>query len=70
MTNEMPNPMSPSPAPAPDNRRRNMIIAVVVSAVLLCCCCFIVVAGYWLWNNGDQLLQQLQGFAPALTTWA
>jgi hypothetical protein len=70
MNNEMPNPMSPSAAPAPDNRRRNMIIAVVAGAVLLCCCCFILIAGVWLWNNGDQLLRQLQGLAPAITTLA
>jgi hypothetical protein len=49
---EMPEPL---PAAEPKKNRTGIIIAVVV--VILCCCCLIGSGlGYWLWNNGDQLL--------------
>lgn len=41
----------------PPNQRRTIIIVVVVLLVL-CCCCAALGAGYWLWNNGDNLLKQ------------
>ena len=41
--------------PEPKKNRTGMIIAIV--AVVLCCCCLVSLGlGYWLWNNGDQLL--------------
>jgi hypothetical protein len=42
-----------------------IIIAVVV-VVLLCCCCFTAIGGKWLWDNGDQLLEDL-GLAFEIT---
>jgi hypothetical protein len=33
------------------------IIVAVVAVILLCCCLVIVLGGVWLWNNGDQLLE-------------
>jgi hypothetical protein len=46
-----------SPPPAKSNNRTIIIVVVVV--LLLCCCCTVGGVGYWLWNNGDQLLRQL-----------
>ena len=46
-----------SPPPAKSNTRTIIIIVVVV--LLLCCCCTVAGVGYWLWNNGDQLLRDL-----------
>ena len=43
--------------PAKSNTRTIIIIVVVV--LLLCCCCTVAGVGYWLWNNGDQLLRDL-----------
>jgi hypothetical protein len=45
---------TPQPA-APKSNKTGIIIAVVL--VVLCCCCVVFGGlGYWLWNNGDQLL--------------
>ncbi len=41
------------------NRQRSTIIIVVVVLLVLCCCCAAIGAGVWLWNNGDQLMQQM-----------
>lgn len=49
-----------------DNKQRNIIIAVVVAVVLLCCCCISAVVVYYLWQNGDQLMESLNGSLPAL----
>lgn len=49
-----------------DNKQRNMIIAVVVVVVLLCCCCISAGLGYYLWENGDALMEGLNGSLPAL----
>ena len=49
-----------------DNKQRNIIIAVVVVVLLLCCCCISGVVGYYLWENGDQILESLNGSLPAL----
>lgn len=54
---ETPTPgFAPQPLPEePKKSRTGIIIAVIL--VVLCCCCLIgSVAGYWLWNNGDQLM--------------
>jgi len=40
------------------NKSRTTTIVIVVVLVLLCCCCLGSVAGYYLWNNGDSLMQQ------------
>ena len=50
-----------APAEEPKSNR-NMIIIAVVVVVLLCCCCS-AVAGVYLWNNGDALLEQF-GHVP------
>ena len=46
----------------PKNNKKTLIIGAVVFG-LLCCCCALI-AGVWLWNNGDQLIQQLSYVPP------
>jgi hypothetical protein len=46
-------PVSPE---QPKKSNTGLIIAVVV-VVLLCCCCIGGVGAWWLWNNGDRLMQ-------------
>jgi len=62
---ENPIPASDFPSqPEPKKNRTGLIIGIVVA--VLCCCCLVVGGlGYWLWINGDQLLQQL-GMAASL----
>ncbi len=43
----------------PKKPNKTLIIVVVVVLVLCCCCLVMGGAGYWLWNNGDALLQGL-----------
>ena len=57
--NEPNQPMDINPGPAPTPARKNnttLIIAIVV-IVVLCLCCIVIGGGYWLWTNGDKLLQ-------------
>jgi len=45
----------PLPPAEPKKNRTGIIIAVVV--VILCCCCLVGGGlGWWLWNNGDSLM--------------
>lgn len=55
----------PSTATQPPKSNRTIWIVVIVAVVLLCCCC-VVLAGVWLYNNGDQILQQYGAFVPGL----
>jgi hypothetical protein len=64
---ENPIPVSDTPgAPEPKKSRTGLIIGIVI--VVLCCCCLIVgsMGAKWLWDNGDQLLQQLSFLANTL----
>lgn len=51
----------------PPKKSNNTMIIIVVVVVLLCCCC-VVLAGatYWLWMNGDALIQQNTGMQQML----
>ncbi len=51
------DPTAPPPAPAPQKNNTWLIIVIVL--VVLCCCCVGGIGIYWLWNNGDKLLQNL-----------
>ena len=51
-----PDPMSAQPE-APKKSNTGLIIAVIV-IVLLCCCCIFAIGGYYLWINGDQLINR------------
>lgn len=48
-------PVSPE---APKKSNTPIIIAVVV-VVLLCCCCITAGGLWWLWNNGDALIESM-----------
>jgi hypothetical protein len=42
---------------APKKSNRGMIIAIIV-IILLCCCCISAIAGWYLWMNGDSLMNR------------
>ncbi|RPH60525.1 MAG: hypothetical protein EHM81_06080 [Chloroflexi bacterium] len=64
MENPVPASDFPSQPAEPKKNRTGLIIGIVV--VVLCCCCLVFGGlGYWLWTNGDQLLQQI-GMAASL----
>ena len=60
MDQDLGTPIPPLEEPySPPEKKKNLtIIILVVVLVLLCCCCAIIglAGGYWLWNNGDNLL--------------
>ena len=60
MTNQMGTPDSGGQS----KPRNNTVIIIVVVVVLLCCCCAAAAAGYYLWTNGDALIQQFSRLAP------
>lgn len=45
------------PSPEAPKKKSNVWIIVVVVLVLLCCCC--AITGFFGWQYGDQILQQL-----------
>ena len=49
-------PVQPPPAQSGSNRT---IIIVIVVVLVLCCCCAAAGLGYWLWQNGDELMRQI-----------
>ena len=51
MNDQISNPMTDGP------KKNNTMIIIVVIVVVLCLCCVALGGGYWLWNNGDRLLQ-------------
>lgn len=53
--------INPGPMLTPTNKNNTILIIAIVVIVVLCCCCVAVAGGYWLWNNGDKLLQQGTG---------
>ncbi|HET6594941.1 MAG TPA: hypothetical protein VFG81_04930 [Anaerolineales bacterium] len=38
-------------------RKNNTVLYVVIGAIVLCGCCSVAIGAWWLWNNGDSLLQ-------------
>ncbi len=61
--NEQPT-TTPSVVEQPKKNNKTLIIVIVaVILVLLLCCC--IGAGIWLWNNGDQLIQEMSAVLPA-----
>ncbi len=48
----------PIPIQEDDKKKRTWIIIAIVAVIILCCCSVIAIwGGKWLWDNGDQLLQ-------------
>ncbi len=58
---DVPPVSAPPPVSPPGEKKNNtgLIIAIVVAVLLLLCCCC-AVAGVFLWNNGDQILNSLE----------
>lgn len=54
---------TPTPVYTPEEPKKKsntvLIIVIVVLIVLCCCCVFAGGIGWWLWNNGDALLEQM-----------
>ncbi|MDY0019155.1 MAG: hypothetical protein RBT47_04050 [Anaerolineae bacterium] len=46
-----------SPVPPKKDNKTLIIILVVVALLILCCCCSIT--GWYLWENGDQIIEEL-----------
>jgi len=59
----METPITPAPE---EPKKNNTILYIVIGVVVLCCCCAALAGGYWLWNNGDRLLQGVGTFMQAL----
>lgn len=57
---DVPPVSAPPPSTPPGEKKNNtgLIIAIVVAVVLLLCCCC-AVTGVFLWNNGDQIMHNL-----------
>ena len=49
-------PVQPPPAQSGGNRT---IIIVVVVLLVLCCCCALAGAGIYLYQNGDEIMRQI-----------
>ena len=45
------------PAVTEEPKKNNTLLYVIIGVVVLCGCCGVLGALYWLWNNGDRLLQ-------------
>ncbi len=58
---QYPPPPPASPPPAQSNSRTIIIVVVVV--LVLCCCCSLAGLGYWLYNNGDELIRQMNSIS-------
>lgn len=67
MDNEYGTPLTPE---QPKKNNTTLIIVIVV-LVILCCCCVVVGGfGWWLWTNGDAILEQMESMSRLLTTFA
>ncbi len=50
--------------PEKKNNKTLIIILVVAAVLLLCCCCGGI--GWFLWNNGDDIMRELGAMPPLL----
>lgn len=48
-------------------KKNNTVLYVVIGVVVLCCCCAAVAGAWWLWNNGDRLIQGASLVLPILS---
>lgn len=53
------DPTAPPPASTPAPQKNNTWLIIVIVLVVLCCCCVGLGGAYWLWTNGDRLIQNL-----------
>ncbi len=61
----METPIAPTPAPE-EPKKNNTVLYIVIGVVVLCCCCAAAIGAWWLWNNGDRLLQGTNLLLPLL----
>lgn len=58
---------TPPITPAPEEpRKSNTVLYVIIAAVVLCGCCSVAIGAWWLWNNGDSLMQGASSLMPLL----
>lgn len=50
----------PPPVPHGAKKSSKTWIIVLVVVLVLCCLCTCVSAGIYLWNNGDQIMNEMQ----------
>jgi len=53
----MNDPLPPVSPVIGEPKKNNTVLYIVIGVVVLCGCCAILAGGYWLWINGDTLLQ-------------
>ncbi len=51
-------------SPKKNNKTVIIIIVVIALVILLCCCIAFLI---WLWNNGDQLIEQISALLTTAT---
>jgi len=54
------SPNLPPPMPQGAKKSSKTWIIVLVVAIVLCCLCSCAAAGIYLWNNGDQIMNEMQ----------
>ncbi len=62
-------PINPAPTPTPvseEPKKNNTVLYIVIAVVVLCCCCAAAIGAWWLWNNGDRLMQGTSLLLPLL----
>jgi len=47
-------------------KKNNTVLYIVIGVVVLCTCCAAIAGAYWLWNNGDRLLEGTNLLLPLL----
>jgi hypothetical protein len=54
------SPNLPPPVPGGAKKSNKTWIIVVVVLLVLCCLCSCAAIGVYLWNNGDQIMNEMQ----------
>jgi type VI protein secretion system component VasF len=57
----------PAPGPVPPKRSSATTWIIVVVVIILLCCCCLLVAGYLLWQNGDQWFDLTRLMTPFIS---
>jgi hypothetical protein len=53
------SPNLPPPVPGGAKKSSKTWIIVLVIVIILCCLCSCAAAGIYLWNNGDQIMNEM-----------
>jgi hypothetical protein len=56
----------PLPPITEEPKKNNTVLYIVIGVLALCFCCATIAGAYWLWNNGDRLLQGTSLLLPLL----